>query len=130
MTEENKVRLDKWLWAARFYKTRNLASEAIKGGKVHLNNARVKPSRTVTIGQVVRIRKESIEQTVVVDGLSEKRGSATIAQTLYTETEESIAARTALAEQRKAFFQSQAAPQKRPSKKDRRQIIRFKDQMN
>jgi len=126
--EENKVRLDKWLWAARFYKTRNLATEAIKGGKVHLNNARVKPSRTVTIGQTVRIRKESIEQTVVIEALSEKRGPAPTAQQLYTETEESIQAREKSTAERKAFYSTQPAPTKRPSKKDRRKIIQFKDQ--
>ena len=125
---ENKVRLDKWLWAARFYKTRSMASEAIKGGKVHLNNSRVKPSRTVVLGQIVRIRKESIEQTVVIEGLSEKRGPAPIAQQLYSETEESISAREEMSQKRRDFFLSQPAPTKRPSKKDRRKIIQFKDQ--
>jgi len=128
MAEEEKIRLDKWLWAARFYKTRSLAGEAIKGGKVHLNNARVKPSRTVVLGQTVRIRKESIEQTVVIEGISGKRGPAPVAQQLYRETEESIQAREKSAAERRAFYMSQAAPSKRPSKKDRRQIIRFKDQ--
>lgn len=128
MTEENKVRLDKWLWAARFYKTRNLAGEAIKGGKVHLNDARVKPSKNVLVGQTVRIRKESIEQTVIIEGLSEKRGPASVAQQLYRETEESIQAREKVSADRRAFYQSQPAPAKRPSKKARRQIIRFKEQ--
>jgi len=128
--EENKVRLDKWLWAARFYKTRSLASEAIKGGKVHVNSARAKPSKTVEIGQTVRVRKESIEQTVVIEGLSEKRGPAKVAQLLYRETEESLQARERSAEERRAFYMSQGAPVKRPSKKDRRQIIRFKEQNN
>ena len=84
------IRLDKWLWAARFYKTRSLATDAIKGGKVHLNGQRVKPSHHVEIAHTVRIKKDSIEQTVIIKALSDKRGPATVAQTLYEETRESM----------------------------------------
>jgi len=123
------VRLDKWLWAARFYKTRSLATEAVKGGKVHLNNQRAKPSRHVEIGYSIRIKKDSIEQTIIIKQLSEKRGSATIAQTLYEETPESIELREKRTQERKAIYAGM--PQfatKRPSKKDRRKIIQFKQE--
>lgn len=121
------IRLDKWLWAARFYKTRSLATEAIKGGKVHLNGQRVKPSHTAEIGHSVRIKKEAIEQTVIITELSGKRGPAKVAQTLYEETQESIERREKLLQERKAAYAGM--PQhavKRPSKKDRRKIIQFK----
>lgn len=129
--EEQKIRLDKWLWAARFYKTRSLATEAIKGGKVHLNGQRVKPSHTIEIGHNVRIKKESIEQTIIVLKLSDKRGPATVAQSLYEETPESIELREKRSQERKAMFAG--LPQhatRRPNKKDRRKIIRFKQEHN
>ena len=125
----DKIRLDKWLWAARFYKTRALATEAIKGGKVHLNGQRFKPSHSAEIGQTIRIKKESIEQTVVIQELSGRRGPAVIAQTLYDETQESIDLREKRTQERKALFAGM--PQhtvRRPSKKDRRKIIQFKQQ--
>ena len=121
------IRLDKWLWAARFYKTRSLATEALKGGKVHLNQQRVKPSHHAEVGQSLRIKKESIEQTIIIKQLSAKRGSASIAQTLYEETAESIELRDKLSQERKAIYAGM--PQyasRRPSKKDRRKIIQFK----
>lgn len=126
-SDSTSVRLDKWLWAARFYKTRSLATEAIKGGKVHRNGQRVKPSHNAEVGQTIRIKKESIEQTVVIKALSDKRGPATIAQKLYEETQESIEQREKRSQERKAIYAGM--PQhasKRPSKKDRRKIIRFK----
>ncbi len=126
-SKSEKIRLDKWLWAARFYKTRSLATEAIKGGKVHLNGQRVKPSHYAEQGHSVRIKKGSIEQTVIIKLLSAKRGSASIAQTLYEETEQSKAQREKSSQERKAFFAGM--PQhtvRRPSKKDRRKIIQFK----
>ena len=130
MTSSNdKLRLDKWLWAARFFKTRSLATEAIKGGKVHLNSQRVKPSHSVEIGSLIRIKKESIEQTVVVRALSDKRGPAQQAQTLYEETEASIQLRDKRSQERKAMFA--AMPHhatRRPNKKDRRKIIQFKQE--
>lgn len=125
----NAIRLDKWLWAARFYKTRSLATEAIKGGKVHLNGQRVKPSHNAEIGHSVRIKKESIEQTVIIKELSGKRGPAKIAQTLYEETQDSIERREKQLQERKAMYAGM--PQhavKRPSKKDRRKIIQFKQE--
>ena len=121
------IRLDKWLWAARFYKTRSLATEAVKGGKVHLNDQRVKPSHNVEVGHSLRIKKESIEQTIIVKQLSGKRGPASVAQTLYEETQDSIDLREKLSRERKAMYAGM--PQyaaKRPSKKDRRKIIQFK----
>jgi len=122
---EDSVRLDKWLWAARFYKTRSLATEAISGGKVHLNNTRVKPSKKVTVGAEVLITQGIVERTVIVLAISGKRGSATIAQTLYEETEESIKQRLAQKELRK-----NSAPMihtdGKPNKRDRRLIHRFK----
>ncbi len=130
-TEENKLRLDKWLWAARFYKTRSLASDAIKGGKVHLNGQRVKPSHHVEREQSVRIKKESLEQTVIIKQLSDKRGPASIAQSLYEETLQSIEQREKRASERKAIYAGM--PQhtlRRPSKKDRRKIIQFKQEKN
>lgn len=126
-SEKNDLRLDKWLWAARFYKTRSLATEAIKGGKVHLNGQRVKPSHNVEIGHSVRIKKDAMEQTVIIKELSGKRGPAKVAQTLYEETTESIERREKQLQERKAMYAGM--PQyavKRPSKKDRRKIIRFK----
>lgn len=128
-TENDKVRLDKWLWAARFYKTRALATEAIKGGKVHLNGQRFKPSHNAEIGHSIRVKKESIEQTVIIRELSAKRGPAVIAQTLYEETQESIESREKRTQERKAVFAGM--PQhnvRRPSKKDRRKIIQFKQE--
>jgi len=125
--DSSVIRLDKWLWAARFYKTRSLATEAIKGGKVHLNGHRVKPSHHIELGHKVRIKKESIEQTVIIKALSDKRGPASIAQTLYEETQQSIEQREKLTQERKAIYAGM--PQhtvRRPSKKDRRKIIRFK----
>ena len=131
-SEQNEVvRLDKWLWAARFYKTRSLATEAIKGGKVHLNNQRVKPSHHAEVGHTVRIKKESIEQTVIIKQLSAKRGPAKVAQTLYEETQESIERREKQLQERKAMMASMPQFQsRRPSKKERRKIIQFKQENN
>ena len=88
--ETEQVRLDKWLWAARFFKTRSLATEAINGGKVHVNGERAKPSRKVNLGDQMVIRQGYAEKQVIVTGLGERRGSAKMAAELYTETEESI----------------------------------------
>lgn len=123
-----KVRLDKWLWAARFFKTRSLAKQAIDGGKVHCNGARSKSSREVEAGMVLDIRQGWDERTVVVKALAEKRGSAPQAALLYEETPESIEKRHVQAEQRKA--QRAVAPMTsgRPTKQDRRKIQRFKQQ--
>jgi ribosome-associated heat shock protein Hsp15 len=120
-----RVRIDKWLWAARFFRTRSLAKEAIEGGKVHCDGQRVKVSKDIRVGMTLEVRQGFDEKTVVVTALSEVRGPASAAQRLYTETPESVTAR----EQRQADRRAQnlAHPDHRPSKKDRRQIHRFKD---
>ncbi len=123
------VRLDKWLWAARFYKTRKLATEAVQGGHVHVveknKGSRVKPSRSLAMGETLVITKGLYKFTIEILQLSDKRGSATIAQQLYQETAESIAQRETISLQRKA--QNIAAPRKRPDKRERARIIRFKN---
>ena len=125
-SEENmSVRVDNWLWVARFFKTRVLASEAVKGGHVELNGIRTKPAKTLQIGDVLQIKRGLDVYIVTVLGLVEKRGSATIAQGLYQESEQSIQAREKLNEQRKLLAASAPRPDKRPDKKSRRQIIRF-----
>ena len=127
MGEQEKVRLDKWLWAARFFKTRALASEAISGGHVHLNGNRVKPARAVNVGDLLSIRKGEIEFQIEVLALSTRRGPAREAVALYEESEESKEAREVYAEQRRLMAASGPAPKKRPDKRDRRRIIRFTD---
>src|SRR5687767_6293969 len=99
----DRVRLDKWLWAARFYKTRSIAVDAIDAGKVQVNGERAKRAKLLQVGNEVRIRNGPYEQIVQVTGLSERRGSATIAQTLYTETDASREAREKLATQMRAY---------------------------
>ncbi len=116
------TRLDKWLWAARFFKTRALAAEAIDGGKVHLGGERVKRSKAVKTGDEVRVRLGPYEHRVVVKITSDRRGSAAIAATLYEEVAESRAAREALIERRRMEVAAGAADPGRPSKRDRRQI--------
>lgn len=120
-----KVRIDKWLWAARFYKTRNLAKQAIEGGKVHAGGQRVKPSKDIAVDQVITLRQGWDEKTIVVVALSDQRRSAAQAAALYRETEDSIAAREARAQQRKALGGAGALSEGRPSKKQRRQIHQF-----
>lgn len=119
------VRLDKWLWAARFYKTRALAVEAINGGHVHLNGTRPKPARSVQCGDELVIRKAGMEFIITVVGLSEQRGPAAVAQQLYQEREDSRQRREALAEERRLAVASGVLPARRPDKRGRRQIIRF-----
>ena len=116
------VRLDKWLWAARFFKTRALAAEAIDGGKVHLNGERVKRSKTLKLGDEVRVRIGPYEHRIVVRSTSDRRGPATVAATLYDELPESRATREALMEQRRMEIAVGADDAGRPSKRDRRQI--------
>lgn len=122
---EEELRLDKWLWAARFFKTRALATEAINGGKVHVNRARVKPSKKVEPGMEIRITQGPYEKVVIVQKLLAKRGSASVAQTMYEETPESIAKRGQVADQLRYVS---AAPwsEGRPNKKDRRQLRKLK----
>jgi ribosome-associated heat shock protein Hsp15 len=122
-----KLRLDKWLWAARFFKTRSLAKAAIEGGKVHLGGQRVKVSKEISVGDTLQIRQGWDERIVVVQGLSDQRRGAPDAQQLYRETEESLSRRAAEAEARKAAGGMIERPAHRPSKKQRRQIHRFRD---
>lgn len=116
------VRIDKWLWAARFFKTRSMATDAVDAGKVRLNGDRVKPARNVKTGDTLDIDNGATEWEVVVQGLSDKRGSASVAQTLYAETEQSAAERQKKAEQRKLFREPSEAIKGRPTKRDRRQL--------
>lgn len=118
----DSVRIDKWLWAARFFKTRSLATDAVDGGKIRVNGDRVKPARGVKAGDVLEIDNGSTEWEVAVQALSEKRGPATVAQTLYSETEKSIAKRQQKAEQRKFFREPGSTIKGRPTKRDRRQL--------
>ncbi len=120
------VRLDKWLWAARFFKTRALAKKAVEGGKVLLQGSRVKTSKEIHLDHILLIKQGPDEKTVVVTGLSDRRGSATEAAKLYLETEESISKREEARAHRKAVYQSMPVTDKKPTKKERRQIIRFK----
>ncbi len=124
----SKVRIDKWLWSARFFRTRNLAKKAIEGGKVHIDGQRVKTSKEVSVGDVITIRQGSVtsmsEKTVTVQALSEQRGNATIAQALYQETEESIARREYYHQQRK--LANLARPDTKPNKKQRRELQKLK----
>lgn len=122
----DSMRVDKWLWAARFFKTRSIAKAAIEGGKVHLNNDRVKVSREIRIGMELTIQQGFEKKTVVVKALSSIRGGAPSAQLLYEETEVSIARRELLSSQRK--LHNLARPEHRPSKKDRRDISKFKQE--
>ncbi|HAB90961.1 MAG: RNA-binding protein [Thiopseudomonas sp.] len=125
--QQEKVRLDKWLWAARFYKTRALAKEAIEGGKVHCRGERCKPSKEPKVGDELVLRAGYDERTVVIEQLSAVRRGAPQAQLLYRETDESISAREKAAELRKAGALG-IQTDGRPTKKQRRQIHRFKDQ--
>ena len=120
------VRIDKWLWAARFFKTRAFASKACDLGRIHSNGIQAKPAREVRVGDKLRIVNEGGEFQIEVLQLSEMRGPAAVAQTLYSETEESKAARLKLAEERKAMREFARMPEGRPSKRDRRRIIQFR----
>ena len=123
----DKLRLDKWLWAARFFKTRSLAKAAVEGGKVQLGGQRVKVSREISAGDILQIRQGWDERVVVVKALSEQRRGAPEAQLLYEETAESIAKREEAAAARKAAGGMIDRPAQRPDKRQRRQIHRFKD---
>ena len=118
----DKVRIDKWLWAARFFKTRALATEAVNGGKVHLNGHRIKASRDVKVNDIYDIQRGFERYQIVVQELSERRGPAKIAQTLYRETESSIQKRNNEAEQRKLANMQRPVFDHRPNKKERRKI--------
>jgi len=120
------VRMDKWLWAARFFKTRALAARACELGRIQSNGQQAKAAREVRVGDLLRITNEGGDFQVEVLLLSDMRGPASVAQTLYRETEASRALRQKLADERKTMRQSAAAPEGRPSKRDRRKIIQFR----
>ncbi len=120
------VRMDSWLWAARFFKTRTLAKRACELGRILSHGQPAKPAREVRIGDRLRVTNQGGEFQVEVLLLSEVRGPASVAQTLYRETEESRELRQKLADERKAMQHFEALPEGRPSKRDRRAIIRFR----
>lgn len=123
----DRLRLDKWLWAARFFKTRSLAKTAIEGGKVHMDGQRVKVSREVSVGDQLRIRQGWDERDVIVLSLSDQRRGAPEAQQLYRETEESVERRQRSLQARKLAGGMTERPQGRPDKRERRQLQRIKD---
>ena len=128
VTEEpNRIRIDRWLWAARFFKTRSLAKTAIEGGKVQVDGQRTKPAKEINIGQRVVVRKGEQSITVIVRTLSAQRGSATIAQTLYEETKESVEERESLSARRRMERAGLMVPSLRPSKRERRDLRKLKD---
>ena len=120
------VRIDRWLWAARFFKTRTLAAKACDLGRIAFKGQPAKPAREVRPGDFLKVKNDSGEYHVEILQLSETRGPAAIAQTLYRETEESRESRLKVAAKRKAMNQFEALPQGRPSKRDRRRIIQFR----
>lgn len=125
MNTDAKVRIDKWLWAARFFKTRSLAKHAIEGGKVHCDGQRVKASKEISVGIHLTIRQDLTEKTVLVTALSEHRRGAPDAALLYAETDESREKREKQAAERKAGMANYMISDHRPNKKERRHIIRF-----
>lgn len=122
MTNPEKLRIDKWLWAARFFKTRAIAADAVNGGKVHINGQRVKSSRLVQVGDRLEITRGQIHSVVDVTAISDKRGPAKVAQTLYEETPESIEVRELKSQQRKLLNASMPKSQGKPDKHQRREI--------
>ena len=127
---QERMRLDKWLWAARFFKTRALATEAINGGKIHLNGQRAKPGKDITIGSKLEISKDQYTWDITIKALNSQRRPAREAALLYEETEESRAKRQAEVERKHAERELLGVQQEqRPDKKDRRMIHRFKREM-
>ncbi len=118
----DRVRIDKWLWAARFYKTRTAATDAVTGGHVHVNGVRAKPSKDIQIGDDVQVTVSGLEWTVTVTGLADRRGSAAVAATLYTESDASRVARAKDLDERRASRPLGADLGERPTKRDRRRI--------
>ena len=125
-TAQERVRVDKWLWAARFFKTRSLAADAVEGGKVRLNGERIKAGKSVRVGDRMSIRIDTYEWALTVRDLSERRGPADVARKLYEEDEASRAARTAAVERRRAGFEPEAEAGGRPEKKQRRELRRLR----
>jgi ribosome-associated heat shock protein Hsp15 len=127
-SDNKKIRLDKWLWAARFYKTRAIAKAAVEGGKVHYEGLRCKVSKTVDLNAKLTIRQGVDEKIIVIKDISDQRRGAPEAQALYEETADSIKARIEATELRRVMKDAGAAPDHRPNKKERRQIHQFKHQ--
>ncbi|CAI2502952.1 ribosome-associated heat shock protein Hsp15 [Serratia proteamaculans] len=125
-TDDEAVRLDKWLWAARFYKTRALARDMIDGGKVHYNGQRGKPSKIVELNAEIKLRQGNEERTVIVLALTSQRRGADEAQQMYQETKASIVNREKVALARKMNALTMPHPDRRPDKKERRDLIKFK----
>ncbi|MFC2552307.1 MAG: ribosome-associated heat shock protein Hsp15 [Rodentibacter sp.] len=126
--DKKEVRLDKWLWAARFYKTRSIAKAMIEGGKVHYNGQRAKVSKIVDVGAVLKLRQGNEEKEVEVLALSDQRRGTPEAQLLYRETEQSVKKREETAWARKNNMLSMPHPDRRPNKKERRDLLKFKHQ--
>lgn len=124
--DPHRVRLDKWLWAARFYKTRSLAKTAVDGGKVHLNGTRTKPAKEVVPGDRLTVTRGEVAQTVVVVNVSERRGSATVAAELYEETPASVDTRERTRAERRMRAAGLTVPKSRPNKKQRRALRELK----
>ncbi|MGA3373236.1 MAG: RNA-binding S4 domain-containing protein [Terracidiphilus sp.] len=122
----DSIRIDKWLWAARFFKTRSLASKACDLGRIRSNGIAAKPSREVRVGDKLEVKNEGGDFQIEVLALSQMRGPAAVAQTLYRETETSKAARLQAAAERKAMREFAPLPERRPTKRDRRRIIQFR----
>lgn len=127
--EEKDIRLDKWLWAARFYKTRSLAKAMIEGGKVHYNGQRAKVSKIVEVGAILKLRQGNEEKKVEILALSDQRRGAPEAQLLYRETSQSLKKREEMAWARKNNALSMPHPERRPNKKERRDLLKFKHQV-
>jgi len=126
--DSNSVRVDKWLWAARFFKTRSLATDAVAGGKVEVNGERAKPAKLVKPGDEIRLRLAPYEHVLIVRALGNRRGPASVAHTLYEETAASVAERQRLAEQlRMAPATFVFEDRGRPTKKDRRELSKFRE---
>jgi len=125
VVEEGRIRFDKWLWAARFYKTRSLCAQAIDAGQVRVNGDRAKPARNMRVGEVVSIRKSGLVCEVIVTALSDRRGSATDAAKLYCETDASAAAREEALLARRAADAAQPRFPGRPTKRERRKLEDF-----
>ena len=126
--EEKEVRLDKWLWAARFYKTRSIAKAMIESGKVHYNNQRAKVSKIVEVGAMLKLRQGNEEKEIKIIALSDQRRGAPEAQLLYQETENSVKKREEIAWARKNNSLSMPHPDRRPNKQERRDLLKFKHQ--
>ena len=122
----DETRIDKWLWAARFFKTRSQATAAVTGGKVEINGDAAKPSKTVKAGDRILLRLGPTEYQLTVTAIGERRGSATVAQSLYEESPESVAARQKIAAERRFASAPSYEEKGRPSKKDRRDLERWR----